>query len=66
VLAERIFIGVEATGHYYEDIVRELGKCGYGVTIINAATTYETLVFPLQTDEWRFPVDCPSLNSVYF
>jgi transposase len=41
VLAERIFIGVEATGHYYEDIVRELGKCGYGVTIINAATTYE-------------------------
>jgi transposase len=41
VLAERIFIGVEATGHYYEDIVRELGKCGYGVTIINAATAYE-------------------------
>lgn len=39
--AERIFIGVEATGHYYEDIVRELGKRGYGVTIINAATTHE-------------------------
>jgi transposase len=41
IQAERIFIGVEATGHYYEDIVRELGKRGYGVTIINAATTYE-------------------------
>ncbi|WP_394235939.1 IS110 family transposase [Niallia oryzisoli] len=39
--AERIFVGVEATGHYYEDIVRELGKRGYKVTIINAATTYE-------------------------
>ena len=41
IQAERIFIGVEATGHYYEDIVREVGKRGYGVTIINAATTYE-------------------------
>lgn len=41
IQGERIFIGVEATGHYYEDIVRELGKRGYGVTIINAATTYE-------------------------
>jgi transposase len=41
IQAERIFLGVEATGHYYEDIVRELGKRGYGVTIINAATTYE-------------------------
>jgi transposase len=39
--AQRIFIGIEATGHYYEDIVYELGKRGYGVTIINAATTYE-------------------------
>lgn len=41
IQAERIYIGVEATGHYYEDIVREMGKRGYGVTIINAATTYE-------------------------
>ncbi|MCG1027116.1 transposase [Virgibacillus halodenitrificans] len=39
--AQRIFIGIEATGHYYEDIVYELGNRGYGVTIINAATTYE-------------------------
>jgi transposase len=36
IQAERIFLGVEATGLYYEDIVRELGKSGYGVTIINA------------------------------
>ena len=41
VKAERVFIGIEATGHYYEDIVRELGTLGYGVTIINAATTHE-------------------------
>lgn len=39
--AERIFSGVEVTGHYYEDIVRELGNRGYGVTLINAATTFE-------------------------
>lgn len=39
--AERIFLGVEATGHYYEDIVRELGTRGYGVQIFNAYTTYE-------------------------
>ncbi|WNF35057.1 IS110 family transposase [Bacillaceae bacterium IKA-2] len=39
--AERIFVGIEATGHYYEDIVRELAALGYGVTIINAATTHE-------------------------
>lgn len=41
VAAQRIFVGIEATGHYYEDIVIELGNRGYGVTIINAATTYE-------------------------
>jgi transposase len=41
IQSERVFIGVEATGHYYEDIVRELGKRGLKVTIINAATTYE-------------------------
>lgn len=39
--AERIYIGVECTAHYYEDIVYEMGKRGYGVTIINPATTYE-------------------------
>ncbi|MFC0275055.1 IS110 family transposase, partial [Metabacillus herbersteinensis] len=39
--AQRIFLGVEATGHYYEDIVRELGTKGYGVQIFNAYTTFE-------------------------
>lgn len=39
--AQRIFLGVEATGHYYEDIVRELGFKGYVVQIFNAYTTYE-------------------------
>lgn len=41
VNAQRIFIGVEATGHYYEDIVRELGSRGYRVDIFNAYTTKE-------------------------
>jgi len=41
IQAERIFIGIESTAHYYEDIVYELGRRGYGVTIINPATTYE-------------------------
>lgn len=41
VEAKRIFVGIEATGHYYEDIVRELEALKYVVTIINAATTYE-------------------------
>ena len=39
--AQRIFLGVEATGHYYEDIVRELGRYGFGVQILNAYTTSE-------------------------
>lgn len=39
--AHRIFLGIEATGHYYEDIVRELGYRGFGVQIFNAYTTYE-------------------------
>jgi transposase len=38
---QRIFLGVEATGHYYEDIVRELGRKGFGVQIYNAYTTFE-------------------------
>lgn len=39
--AIRIFLGVEATGHYYEDIVREMAKQGYHVQIFNAYTTFE-------------------------
>lgn len=39
--AERVFIGIEATGHYYEDIVRILTDKGYSVHIINAASTHE-------------------------
>lgn len=38
---QRIFLGVEATGHYYEDIVRELGNKGFNVQIFNAYTTFE-------------------------
>jgi transposase len=41
IQATKVFIGVEVTSHYYEDIVRELGRYGYEVTIINAATTHE-------------------------
>ncbi|MGO0063790.1 IS110 family transposase [Brevibacillus fluminis] len=39
--AVRIFLGIEATGHYYEDIVRILGQHGYDVQIINPYTTKE-------------------------
>jgi len=39
--AQRIFIGVEATGHYYEDIVRFFVAHGHNVAILNAATTHE-------------------------
>jgi len=39
--AQRVFIGIEATGHYYEDIVRFFIAGGYNVAIINAATTHE-------------------------
>lgn len=39
--AERVFVGIEATGHYYEDIVRILTEKGYSVHIINPASTHE-------------------------
>jgi transposase len=39
--AVRLFLGVEATGHYYEDIVREMAKRGYHVQIFNPYTTFE-------------------------
>ena len=39
--AKRILIGIEATGHYHEDVVRYLESHGYQVTIINAYTTSE-------------------------
>lgn len=39
--AVRLFLGVEATGHYYEDVVREMAKRGYHVQILNAYTTFE-------------------------
>jgi transposase len=39
--ALRLFLGVEATGHYYEDIVREMGRRGYHVQIFNPYTTFE-------------------------
>jgi transposase len=39
--AIRVFLGVEATGHYYEDIVREMAKYGYHVQIFNPYSTFE-------------------------
>ena len=39
--AERVFVGIEATGHYYEDIVRLLTEQGYSVHIINPSSTHE-------------------------
>ncbi|AST90630.1 IS110 family transposase [Sutcliffiella cohnii] len=39
--AEKVFVGIEATGHYYEDIVRILTDAGYSVHIINPASTHE-------------------------
>lgn len=39
--AVRLFLGVEATAHYYEDIVRDMAKRGYHVQIINPYTTFE-------------------------
>lgn len=39
--AVRLFLGVEATGHYYEDIVREMAKRGYHVQIFNPYSTFE-------------------------
>ncbi len=39
--ADRVFVGIEATGHYYEDIVRILIDAGYSVHIINPVSTHE-------------------------
>uniref|UniRef100_UPI003BAB108E IS110 family transposase n=1 Tax=Tepidibacillus infernus TaxID=1806172 RepID=UPI003BAB108E len=39
--AEKVFVGIEATGHHYEDIVRILTEKGYSVHIINPASTHE-------------------------
>jgi Transposase and inactivated derivatives len=39
--AVRLFLGIEATGHYYEDIVRQMAMHGYHVQILNAYTTSE-------------------------
>ena len=36
---KEIVVGIETTGHYYEDFVRLSRKQGYHVRIINAATT---------------------------
>lgn len=38
---DKVFIGIEATGHHYEDIVRILLSQGYLVHIINPASTHE-------------------------
>ncbi|WP_258000241.1 IS110 family transposase [Bacillus sp. Marseille-P3661] len=36
---EKVIVGIETTGHYYEDLVRRCHTIGYHVRIINAATT---------------------------
>ncbi len=40
---EKVIVGIETTGHYYEDLVRRCHTAGYHVRIINAATTAETI-----------------------
>jgi len=39
--AVKVFIGIESTGHYYEEVVRQLQEHGYIVSIINPLTTKE-------------------------
>ncbi|MDG5790196.1 IS110 family transposase [Evansella sp. AB-P1] len=34
-----VIVGIETTGHYYEDLVRKCLKAGYRVRVVNAATT---------------------------
>ena len=34
-----VVVGIETTGHYYEDLVRKCHKAGYRVRVVNAATT---------------------------
>lgn len=41
VNAVKVLIGIEATGHYYEDTVFLLQKNGYEVIIVNPLTTHE-------------------------
>ncbi|MBM7573739.1 IS110 family transposase [Aquibacillus albus] len=36
---KEVVVGIETTGHYYEDIVRHCHQKGYHVRIVNAATT---------------------------
>ncbi|RYG73056.1 IS110 family transposase [Lentibacillus lipolyticus] len=36
---KEIVVGIETTGHYYEDVVRRCHQEGYQVRILNAATT---------------------------
>jgi transposase len=41
VNAVKVLVGIEATGHYYEDTVSLLQKDGFEVIIINPLTTHE-------------------------
>lgn len=36
---KEVIVGIETTGHYYEDLVRRCHQEGYHVRIVNAATT---------------------------
>lgn len=36
---KEIVVGIETTGHYYEDLVRRCHQEGYHVRVMNAATT---------------------------
>ncbi|EMR11852.1 transposase IS116/IS110/IS902 family protein [Methylophaga lonarensis MPL] len=50
---QEVVVGVETTGHYYEDLVRHCHSEGYHVRILNAATTAkerETLLNWSKTD----------------
>ncbi|AGK55273.1 transposase IS116/IS110/IS902 family protein [Bacillus sp. 1NLA3E] len=37
--AKEVVVGIETTGHYYEDLVRSCRSEGYHVRILNSATT---------------------------
>lgn len=50
---KEIVVGIETTGHYYEDLVRKCQADGYHVRIINSATTAQerkTLMNDSKTD----------------
>ncbi len=64
IQAQRVLIGMEPTGHYYENLTRQLQDNGRPVTIINSFAVKENRQQQMMTQEKNDEIDAAAIGDL--